>query len=194
MSDLFRSAISARLAKLPHIPDHDDESQDTVGLLPTGMGPPAMYVSAFNSPLHLSKSVLYRPARTPRVKAKSHLNPEFSPLSASLFFADAFQVSVPSSNLDVRVYYTPPKFADGTTMICHHGAGYSALNFACFAKEVTDMTSGQCGVLAFDARRHGTLFSERRYAQCTDRSQERRCAQSLMKIFMSISLRRICPN
>ena len=40
-------------------------------------------------------------------------------------------------------------------MICHHGAGYSGLTFACFAKEVTDMTKGECGVLALDARRHG---------------------------------------
>jgi len=43
-------------------------------------------------------------------------------------------------------------------MICHHGAGYSGLSFACLAKEVTDMTKGGCGVLAFDARRHGTIL------------------------------------
>jgi len=41
-------------------------------------------------------------------------------------------------------------------MVCHHGAGYSGLSFACFAKEVTEMTKGECGVLALDARRHGT--------------------------------------
>jgi len=40
-------------------------------------------------------------------------------------------------------------------MVCHHGAGTSALSFACFAKEVGDMTKGECGVLALDARRHG---------------------------------------
>lgn len=40
-------------------------------------------------------------------------------------------------------------------MVCHHGAGTSGLSFACFAKEVTDMTKGECGVLALDARRHG---------------------------------------
>lgn len=40
-------------------------------------------------------------------------------------------------------------------MICHHGAGYSGLSFACFAKEITDTTKGECGVLAIDARRHG---------------------------------------
>lgn len=40
-------------------------------------------------------------------------------------------------------------------MVCHHGAGTSALSFACFAKEVSDMSKGECGVLALDARRHG---------------------------------------
>lgn len=40
-------------------------------------------------------------------------------------------------------------------MICHHGAGYSGLSFACFAKEITDTSKGECGVLAMDARRHG---------------------------------------
>jgi protein phosphatase methylesterase 1 len=62
---------------------------------------------------------------------------------------------VPSAKLDVRVYYTPPRFAAGTLMICHHGAGYSGLSFACLAKEVADMTMGQLGVLAMDARGHG---------------------------------------
>jgi protein phosphatase methylesterase 1 len=57
------------------------------------------------------------------------------------------------------VYYTPPKFADGAVMVCHHGAGTSGLSFACFAKEVTDMTKGECGVLAVDARRHGERIS-----------------------------------
>lgn len=40
-------------------------------------------------------------------------------------------------------------------MICHHGAGYSGLSFACFAKEVYDITRGELGVLAIDARAHG---------------------------------------
>ncbi len=96
-----------------------------------------------------------RPAHTRRNKQKRAPNPEFSPISASTFFVDAAQVEVPSRNLDCRVYYTPPKFADGTVMVCHHGAGYSGLSFACFAKEVSDITKDECGVLALDARRHG---------------------------------------
>lgn len=55
MSDLFRSAISSRLAKLPaDIPvystedDEDEgaEAADSIGTLPgSGMGPPAMQVT-----------------------------------------------------------------------------------------------------------------------------------------------------
>jgi protein phosphatase methylesterase 1 len=78
-------------------------------------------------------------------------------MSAAAFFAEAAQSSVPSAQLDFRIYHTPPKATDGTgtVMICHHGAGTSGLSFACFAKEVSDMTKGECGVLALDARRHG---------------------------------------
>ncbi|TFK73223.1 protein phosphatase methylesterase [Pluteus cervinus] len=150
MSDLYRSAMSARLAKLPTtLPpldsneDEEEDENDSLGSLPgSGLGPPALQV--------------FQPALRPRqAQKKREPNPAFSPLSAATYFDDAVQVTVPSRNLEFRVYYTPPKFADGTVMICHHGAGYSGLSFACFAKELTDMSRGECGVLAFDARRHG---------------------------------------
>ena len=57
MSDLYRSAISARIAKLPDLPHSDDdddddddddlseEVSDSLGSLPgSGMGPPPMQV------------------------------------------------------------------------------------------------------------------------------------------------------
>jgi len=44
-------------------------------------------------------------------------------------------------------------------MVFHHGAGYSGLSFACLAKEITEMTKGECGVLSLDARRHGKTSS-----------------------------------
>jgi len=89
------------------------------------------------------------------MRSKRVPNPNFAPISAAGYFEEAVQVAVPSRHLDCRVYYTSPKVKNGTVMICHHGAGYSGLTFACFAKEVTDMTKGECGVLALDARRHG---------------------------------------
>ncbi|TFK33423.1 protein phosphatase methylesterase [Crucibulum laeve] len=146
MSDLLRSAMSARLAKLPadlppHNDEEDEEETDSLGPLPgSGMGPPAM---PFTSPQSS--------------KAKKLPNLAFAPISAGSFFNDAAQVAVQARSLDCRVYYTPPKFADreGTVMVCHHGAGYSGLSFACFAKEVGELSGGECGVLAIDARRHG---------------------------------------
>ncbi|ESK85800.1 protein phosphatase methylesterase 1 [Moniliophthora roreri MCA 2997] len=147
MSDLYRNAMAARLAKLPadvpQLDDHEeDEAGDSLGSLPgSGLGPPAM------------------PAMNRKRKPKREPNPAFSPLSGSTFFSEAAQVSVSSRSLDVRVYYTPPKFNDGTIMICHHGAGYSGLSFACVAKEITDLSKGECGVLSIDARRHGKTTS-----------------------------------
>ena len=45
MSDLYRSAIGARLAKLPILPsEEDDEAADSIGSLPSGLGPPAVQV------------------------------------------------------------------------------------------------------------------------------------------------------
>lgn len=143
MSDLYRSALQARISKLPMLPpepDDDDEeaeAADSLGSLPSGIGPAPM------------------PSRAPRSARKRTPNVDFAPISAASFFEQATQVAVPASGLDVRAYYTPPRFADGTVMVCHHGAGQSALTFACVAKEVTDMSRGECGVLALDCRGHG---------------------------------------
>lgn len=50
MSDLYRSAISARLSRLPSLPMEDEEEEmvDAIGDLPgsiSGIGPPAMQVN-----------------------------------------------------------------------------------------------------------------------------------------------------
>jgi len=143
MSDLYRSAMQARIAKLPQLPldlpteeDEDEESEaaDSIGALPSlSMGPP--------------------PSRLPRTP-----NPEYEPISGASYFSEAVQVNVSDSKLDVRVYYTPPQTTDGSpgsVMVCHHGAGFSGLSFALFAKEVNNMSKGELGVLSIDARRHG---------------------------------------
>ncbi len=51
MADLYRSALQARFAKAPQLPplpaedEEEDEAGDSIGSLPTGMGPPAAYVT-----------------------------------------------------------------------------------------------------------------------------------------------------
>ena len=72
-------------------------------------------------------------------------NPVFAPISAAGFFDQALQISVADSGLEFRVYYTPPKSDDGTVFICHHGAGWSGLTYAAFAKEVARVGKGECG-------------------------------------------------
>lgn len=95
---------------------------------------------------------IYNRPNTSRRKQK---NAVFAPISASGYFEQAMQVSVPASGLEFRIYYTPPKSSTGTVMVCHHGAGWSGLTFAAFAKEVATESRGECGVMALDCRGHG---------------------------------------
>lgn len=46
--------------------------------------------------------------------------------------------------------------SNGIVFVCVHGAGYSALSFACLAKDLRARSHGRAGVLAFDGRGHGT--------------------------------------
>lgn len=43
----------------------------------------------------------------------------------------------------------------GTLFVFHHGAGFSALSYALTAAEITKMSGGEVGVLAYDCRGHG---------------------------------------
>lgn len=156
MSSLYRSAIHARLSKLPSTPpgefEEEEEEADTLGSLPS-MPPPRTLQKSGTGDLS---------------SKQSHLE-AYRPISASDYFDQALEISVPSAQLNFRVYYTPPKAQDGTIVVCHHGAGYSALSFACLAKEVTRLSNGECGIFAFDARRHGTqaqLFNHDAFPRC----------------------------
>ncbi|KZT73526.1 protein phosphatase methylesterase, partial [Daedalea quercina L-15889] len=152
MSDLYRSALSARISKLPMLPPEDDEDDeeseaaDSLGSLPppvAGIGPTTMPGTRAYASAHRKRAP----------------DPELTPLSASVYFTQATQVAVQDSGLDVRAYYTPPRASEGgdtgTVMVCHHGAGQSALTFALAAGEITQLSRGECGVLALDCRGHG---------------------------------------
>ncbi|KAG8890425.1 dual specificity protein kinase yak1 [Tulasnella sp. 332] len=168
MSDLAKSAMSARIAKLPHLPDipppirspyadadedegdEDEENEDGLGELPGAT----------------LKSNASSGSGRLRGNSQSDLS-EFAPISAANYFAQAILVPVPESGLEYRVHYTAPTPGGSSTsrepddqstttvLICHHGAGYSGLSFACFAEEVTRLSNGELGVLAIDARSHG---------------------------------------
>lgn len=115
-----------------------------------------------------------RPARTRRPPPDFDLylcaNPSgskkhFTALSASEFFTQALEVAPPNSDGTFRAYLSPPtvqpaanqRNKQGCYLVCHHGAGASALSFAALAKEVAAKSGAELGVFAFDARGHGEL-------------------------------------
>ncbi|KDN38360.1 hypothetical protein RSAG8_09564, partial [Rhizoctonia solani AG-8 WAC10335] len=161
MSALQRSAMSARVAGLPRqqapppqarapwaFPEDElgDEEEGEEGEDGLGDLPPVRIPGTGSTQPHTNR----RATRTAPTQ-------DFSPISASGLLTQAAQVSVAESGLDYRVYYTPPTAADpeGTVLVCHHGAGYSGLSFACFAQEVTKLSEGELGMLIMDARGHG---------------------------------------
>lgn len=148
---LRKAVMNARIAKLPRdLPpvdpaeiedDEESEANDSIGAL---------------GAMCLNDTPRYPPTARQNVPSDVDL----TPISASGHFDQAVQVALSKADLDIRVYITPPIPTDndsGSIMIFHHGAGYSALSFACLAKAVTELTSGECGVMAFDARAHGAL-------------------------------------
>ncbi|WVQ67143.1 uncharacterized protein L199_005338 [Kwoniella botswanensis] len=143
MSDAFRKAMANKLPQLPRTKApwaeedeqgqeelQEDEEDDGLGDLHAALPPPTKYGST-----------------------------DLTPLSASSFFQQALEVTPSSSSTTFRVYLTPPNASDGkgkgTYLICHHGAGASALSFAALAKHVRESSNGELGVLAFDCRNHG---------------------------------------
>ena len=86
-------------------------------------------------------------------------------MKASDCFETVLEVQLPDCpGSSFRVYYTPPKPASDrdnddvrpVCFVCHHGAGYSGLSFALFAKAIREASGGKAGVLALDCRGHGT--------------------------------------
>ena len=94
------------------------------------------------------------------------------------------------------MYYTASKGEDGIVMVCHHGAGWSGLTFACFAKEVALQSRGECGVLALDMRGHGELSVTRHSRELTclcmqERRRPERKPRQIRKISRSTLSRQI---
>jgi protein phosphatase methylesterase 1 len=114
----------------------------------------------------------------------THGTKDYSPLSAQGYFSQALAVNVTSttgqnsgdneepSTSHFRVYYTPSSISrrrsnededdddtEAVVFVCHHGAGYSAMSFALFAKEIAELSNGTAGVLALDCRGHGELVT-----------------------------------
>ena len=59
------------------------------------------------------------------------------------------------SGMSFKTYYSPPISPGGAVLVCHHGAGSSAMTFCKLAKEISDRSSKKIGLFTFDARGHG---------------------------------------
>ncbi|KAF2397550.1 protein phosphatase methylesteras-like protein 1 [Trichodelitschia bisporula] len=134
MSDIVKSFAKSRLAALPPEPplpeDHEDDSSSASSVSSTGTVVP---------------SATLKPA---------------VPLSWSDFFAQELylerRVDSPQCTAKFHVYITPPSAPKAPLLILHHGAGSSALSFALFALELKKMLP-QAGILAVEAREHGSV-------------------------------------
>ncbi|KAH0828157.1 Alpha/Beta hydrolase protein [Lanmaoa asiatica] len=133
------------ISKLPGLPPSDgDEDYDEIDEI-------ADSLSSLPSPSRMGPPPSVSASRATRIP-----NPDHAPIRPDAYwqyFAQALQIEVPTRGLVVRAYHTPLR--GNGVMIMHHGAGYSALSFACLAKELDEWIGKDVGVLAFDARRHG---------------------------------------
>lgn len=147
-ANLRVAALKKRASAAPNPPleEEEEEEADTLGDLP---GERASRVT--------NPGLLVPPARAPAA---------YTPEKSDDCFAAALEVEIPVDGAEapakVRTYFTPPRnaapdgsLANTTVFVCHHGAGFGALSFALMAKEVTRLTRGEVGVLAYDCRGHG---------------------------------------
>ncbi|KZT53856.1 protein phosphatase methylesterase [Calocera cornea HHB12733] len=176
--DLYRSALRARMAKLPPLPPWETrapgaEAEDGEGGgdvdMGLGTGEEGESAHAEDEEMDDEDSVGELPSLNtiPRLSHRSRVPVDYTPLSAAGYFDQSLSLSLPARQLEVRLYYTPPLVrpgeangnGKGALLVAHHGAGSGALSFAMFAKEVREQSKGECGVLAADCRGHGKTTS-----------------------------------
>lgn len=153
MSNLQKDFLRSKLAKLPPLPSLDDQDeQDSLGDL--RYHHPRLLVLSLSL---LSFALLFPRARPTRRQPR---RPPSSPAPSIVpaYFAQSFFTSS-SASPSFKTYYTEPKLlpgdGPGSVMVFHHGGGEGALGFALLAKEITRLTNGELGLLAFDCRGHG---------------------------------------
>ena len=101
------------------------------------------------------------PADVPGTEPPSTNSSKTGPIDPRSFFTDIFTCSLNSYNF--QIYFNPPdpttpgdsKQESTVVIVGCHGAGSSALSFACLADEIRTATKGRAAFLAYDARGHG---------------------------------------
>lgn len=92
----------------------------------------------FRSESNLRKGVTSRPK-------------DYNPIAWMEFFEEQKDITVEQGTF--RVYLSKAPAEPGPVVVCMHGGGYSALSWAHFSTEITEMVHCQC--LAIDLRGHG---------------------------------------
>lgn len=151
MSDLARSFAKAKLSPLSppqESPDEldDDKDQDSSS------------ASSMSSTGTVVPSPGYKPAPA-------------LPLSWSDFFAQELYLEDQGEGYTAKyhVYITPPATSKAPLLVLHHGAGSSALSWSLFALELKRLLP-EAGVLAVDARDHGSVVWNAEGAPSSDLS------------------------
>ncbi|KAH8700676.1 putative ribosomal protein/carboxylic ester hydrolase [Talaromyces proteolyticus] len=156
MSDLQKSFVKARLAKLP--PDlpflNESDENSKFGSTAEEDGDSSSTSSASSNATIMpspSKGLFFKQAST----GSSRKDPSKS-LSWSEFYSQELFLEEDVDDLHIvhHAYITPPS-KSGPLFVTHHGAGSSGLSFAACATEIRKILP-DAGILSFDARHHGS--------------------------------------
>lgn len=98
---------------------------------------------------HLLKSKL--PPMNPRPpKGHPGRQKDYTPSMWSEFFEDFIDVKINNEKSSFRVYRSKPsEIEDSPVLVCLHGGGFSALSWAVFSQEITEIIHCQCIAIDF---------------------------------------------
>jgi len=155
MSDLLRA--------LPHVKDKETPTERTrpaPRVLTTAQEDPDASSSSDSSASTADSITTLKPS------AEDHTTHPVATIPWPQYFSQELYITAP--NAIYHVYLTPPSDpAKGPLFICHHGAGASGMSFARFASFVRSQAAG-AGVLALEAREHGSVVTDASGAELLD--------------------------
>lgn len=155
-SMLTSSALGRRLPPAPKSPAQDLSPLSASGFFSqalevTPRGSSTAFRVYLTPPNPQASPNASTPTRTPTALAAGPSPPHAGPSGSS----SSSTSPAPATKATPATSGAEQGKAKGTYLVCHHGAGAGGLSFAALAKEVTEKSAGEMGVLAYDARGHG---------------------------------------
>ncbi|SPO20603.1 related to Protein phosphatase methylesterase 1 [Ustilago trichophora] len=173
--DVFGASPSTSSLAVPRLTKFRQQAQDFAPRTAEGFFEQALEVDVPLSSGSASFRVYYTPPRPKQTAAPAARSP-FKPAQGDSLSLRDVDVNVNSPSLPTlrpgvglptddgddedEVHRSPSArsaapSSPGTLFVFHHGAGFSALSYALTAAEITKMSGGEVGVLAYDCRGHG---------------------------------------